>query len=87
MPRLTVVTQNVDDLHERARSRDVIHLHGSLHSPRCIDCGQPYTLPPTSEALPEGGMSRHDAVHVMGMFDLKSFGLVRCCPKMYGALG
>ena len=41
MPRLTVVTQNVDDLHERAGSRDVIHLHGSLHSPCCIDCGQP----------------------------------------------
>ncbi|MGR6495971.1 NAD-dependent deacylase [Pseudomonas fulva] len=55
MPRLTVVTQNVDDLHERAGSRDVIHLHGSLHSPRCIDCGQPYTLPLTSDALPEDG--------------------------------
>lgn len=39
VPRLTVVTQNVDDLHERAGSRDVVHLHGSLHSPRCIDCG------------------------------------------------
>ncbi len=53
--KLTVVTQNVDDLHERAGSRDVIHLHGSLHSPRCIDCGQPYTLPLTSDALPEDG--------------------------------
>ncbi|ENB9666101.1 MULTISPECIES: SIR2 family NAD-dependent protein deacylase [Pseudomonas] len=37
--KLTVVTQNVDDLHERAGSQGVIHLHGSLHSPRCIDCG------------------------------------------------
>lgn len=55
VPKLTVVTQNVDDLHERAGSRDVIHLHGSLHSPRCIDCGRAYTLPLTSEALPEGG--------------------------------
>ncbi|MCQ9391440.1 NAD-dependent deacylase [Pseudomonas viridiflava] len=55
VPKLTVVTQNVDDLHERAGSRDLIHLHGSLHSPRCIDCGLPYTLPLTSEALPEGG--------------------------------
>ncbi|MGQ8918129.1 SIR2 family NAD-dependent protein deacylase [Pseudomonas lundensis] len=55
VPRLTVVTQNVDDLHERAGSLDVIHLHGSLHSPRCIDCGRAYTLPFTSEALPEGG--------------------------------
>jgi len=55
VPKLTVVTQNVDDLHERAGSRDVIHLHGSLHSPRCIDCGLAYTLPATSDALPEDG--------------------------------
>lgn len=55
VPKLTVVTQNVDDLHERAGSRDVSHLHGSLHSPRCIDCGLAYTLSLTSEAPPEGG--------------------------------
>ncbi|SCW81580.1 MULTISPECIES: NAD-dependent deacylase [unclassified Pseudomonas] len=40
--RLTVVTQNVDDLHERAGCHDVIHLHGSLHSPRCFACARPY---------------------------------------------
>ncbi|WP_438811742.1 Sir2 family NAD-dependent protein deacetylase [Pseudomonas pergaminensis] len=55
VPKLTVVTQNVDDLHERAGSQDVIHLHGSLHSPRCIDCGLAYTLPLTTDALPEDG--------------------------------
>ncbi|WP_200994546.1 SIR2 family NAD-dependent protein deacylase [Pseudomonas cichorii] len=53
--KLTVVTQNVDDLHERAGSQDVIHLHGSLHSPRCIDCGLAYRLPLTCGALPEEG--------------------------------
>lgn len=42
VPRLTLVTQNVDDLHERAGSADVIHLHGSLQAPRCFDCGQSY---------------------------------------------
>lgn len=40
--RLTVITQNVDDLHERAGCHGVIHLHGSLHSPRCIACARPY---------------------------------------------
>jgi NAD-dependent deacetylase len=55
VPKLTVVTQNVDDLHERAGSQDVIHLHGSLHSPRCIDCGLAHTLPLTSDAQPEDG--------------------------------
>ena len=55
VPKLTVITQNVDDLHERAGSQDVIHLHGSLHSPRCIDCGLAFTLPLTSDVLPEDG--------------------------------
>jgi NAD-dependent deacetylase len=36
---LAVVTQNVDDLHERAGSHGVLHLHGSLFACRCIDCG------------------------------------------------
>jgi NAD-dependent deacetylase len=31
---VTVITQNVDDLHERAGSRKVIHLHGSLFESR-----------------------------------------------------
>ncbi len=43
---VTVVTQNVDDLHERAGSRHVIHLHGELmkatssddpNNPRCVE--------------------------------------------------
>ena len=55
VPKLTVVTQNVDDLHERAGSQHVIHLHGSLHSPRCIDCGLAYVFPLTSDVLPESG--------------------------------
>ena len=44
VPKLTVITQNVDDLHERAGSRDVVHLHGSIFSPRCFNCAQPYAL-------------------------------------------
>ena len=39
---LTVTTQNIDDLHERAGSRDVVHLHGSLFHYRCAVCGRPY---------------------------------------------
>jgi NAD-dependent deacetylase len=35
VPGSVVVTQNVDDLHERAGSRAPIHLHGSLFAPRC----------------------------------------------------
>ncbi len=35
-----VVTQNVDDLHERAGSRHVIHMHGELLSALCQACGE-----------------------------------------------
>lgn len=35
-----IVTQNVDDLHERAGSKNVIHLHGELNSALCTRCGQ-----------------------------------------------
>lgn len=35
---VTVVTQNIDDLHERAGSTNVIHLHGSLGQPKCFAC-------------------------------------------------
>lgn len=36
IPGSVVITQNVDDLHERAGSRAVVHLHGSLFAPRCV---------------------------------------------------
>lgn len=37
---LLLVTQNVDDLHERAGSRRVHHVHGSLRSAWCTACGE-----------------------------------------------
>lgn len=36
VPRLTLVTQNVDRLHDRAGSRDVIEFHGNLFDTRCF---------------------------------------------------
>ncbi|HWJ82572.1 MAG TPA: NAD-dependent deacylase [Nocardioides sp.] len=37
---LLVVTQNIDDLHERAGSKRVIHMHGELLSALCRACGR-----------------------------------------------
>lgn len=34
-----LITQNVDNLHRVAGSRNVVDLHGVLHKVRCIDCG------------------------------------------------
>lgn len=36
--RLFLCTQNVDDLHERAGSRTVLHMHGELFKVRCVRC-------------------------------------------------
>ncbi len=33
-----LITQNIDDLHERAGSRNVVHMHGELLRMRCIAC-------------------------------------------------
>lgn len=55
LPKLTLLTQNVDDLHERAGSADVVHLHGSLFQPRCTHCRRAYVLPPDAPTQPEGG--------------------------------
>jgi NAD-dependent deacetylase len=34
-----LVTQNIDDLHERAGSRNLVHMHGELLKTRCTHCG------------------------------------------------
>jgi NAD-dependent deacetylase len=36
---LTLVTQNIDDLHERGGSLEVLHMHGELLKSRCNQCG------------------------------------------------
>lgn len=53
LPDLTLITQNVDDLHEQAGSRDVLHLHGNLARFRCQGCGLPHQLTPTERAAAE----------------------------------
>lgn len=38
-----VITQNVDDLHERAGSKNLIHMHGELKKVRCLISGDTFT--------------------------------------------
>lgn len=40
--RFYLCTQNVDDLHERAGSKRVHHMHGSLFQSRCVRCNVPF---------------------------------------------
>jgi NAD-dependent deacetylase len=40
IPAFTLITQNVDGLHELAGSQNVLSLHGSVWSVRCLACGK-----------------------------------------------
>lgn len=40
-----VVTQNVDDLHERAGQQNLIHMHGALRGALCHQCGHRWDAP------------------------------------------
>jgi NAD-dependent deacetylase len=66
LPRFSLVTQNVDGLHERAGSRDVIELHGNIGRVKCFECGQiPAAFDDTERVgrCPAcGGMLRPDVV-------------------------
>jgi NAD-dependent deacetylase len=66
--RLTLVTQNIDDLHERAGSRSVIHMHGELLKARCQYCDSvrlwPEDLAP-SDACPDCGRTGGLRPHVV----------------------
>ncbi len=65
---MTLVTQNVDGLHDKAGSRDVLELHGNIWRGRCLACGALERLDDTP--LPEvppscstcGGKHRPDVV-------------------------
>lgn len=47
-PALRIVTQNVDDLHERAGADVLSHLHGSLFAFRCAECDTPADVDPSA---------------------------------------
>jgi NAD-dependent deacetylase len=47
-----VVTQNVDGLHQRAGSREVVEVHGSLREAECIHCGACVPMADAVAALP-----------------------------------
>lgn len=43
--QVTLVTQNIDDLHERAGATGVIHMHGALSRALCAACGARWDAP------------------------------------------
>jgi len=66
-PRFTLITQNVDGLHDRAGSRHVLKVHGDIWTLRCTACDRSWTdfrpalpeLPPRCEC---GALARPGVV-------------------------
>jgi len=56
--RFTLVTQNVDGLHERAGSVNVLRVHGSLFETRCDDASCTGSIPAPDESIHEDGPPR-----------------------------
>lgn len=50
----SLITQNVDGLHQRAGSADVTELHGSIHAVVCLDCQHRYTRAAIQQQLEDG---------------------------------
>lgn len=66
VPDFTLVTQNVDGLHQLAGSKRVLEVHGSIWTLRCTACGRewidrsvPLTVPPSCSC---GGLARPGVV-------------------------
>jgi NAD-dependent protein deacetylase/lipoamidase len=53
-----VVTQNIDLLHSRAGSRDVVEVHGSIRSSSCPGCGASYPLAEVAPLIERDGAPR-----------------------------
>jgi NAD-dependent deacetylase len=55
---LSVITQNVDDLHNRAGSSTVIELHGNITHNYCMDCERPAEAETVDAAIQNGTPAR-----------------------------
>lgn len=57
-PDVAVVTQNVDDLHNRAGNSTVIELHGNITHNYCMDCGREAAPEAVDAAIQDGEPAR-----------------------------
>lgn len=67
VPRFTLITQNIDELHRRAGSQETVELHGSIGRCRCVDCDEVTRDWTEGEDVPPrcrycGGVLRPDVV-------------------------
>jgi NAD-dependent deacetylase len=70
----TVVTQNVDGLHQAAGSRDVLEVHGRFGVARCLSCGRRYETRAFVESLAPGEEPRCEVCPGLVKPDVVLFG-------------
>jgi NAD-dependent deacetylase len=61
-----VVTQNIDGLHQRAGSDDVIEVHGSIRTAACLECGADTPLQSAPPLCPRCGAIMKPGVVMFG---------------------
>jgi NAD-dependent protein deacetylase/lipoamidase len=61
-----IVTQNVDGLHQRAGSREVIEVHGSIRAATCLECGTETALERPAQRCPRCGVIMKPGVVMFG---------------------
>lgn len=75
----TLITQNVDGLHERAGSKEILELHGNINHAKCVDCSEIYRIDPQivphqpSECSECGSKLRPDVVLFGEMLPMETF--------------
>ena len=65
VPKVTVITQNIDNLHKRAGSKNIFELHGNIERNYCIRCKTFYNDIEERVEIPQckcGGLIRPDVV-------------------------
>jgi NAD-dependent deacetylase len=83
---LLIVTQNVDDLHERAGANRLLHMHGELAKGWCLACGERFPWqgpmsPSTVRPEPVEGLHfSRDASEGQPFDKLRTNGSVNACP-------
>lgn len=60
--KVSIVTQNIDDLHEKAGSENVIHMHGELNSILCEHCHKRYAYEDDSTVEAECSFCHHKSL-------------------------
>jgi NAD-dependent deacetylase len=55
---LTVVTQNIDSLHQKAGSKEVISVHGDYWTSHCLECAREFDLASMEAAVREAEVPR-----------------------------